>query len=140
MDALGARRVELDELLRESDFVSLHVPLRPETRHLIGARELGLMKPTAVLVNTARGPVVDQQALTEALRERRIGGAALDVFAAEPIPPDDALLQLDNVLVAPHIGSATVKTRSAMANLAVENLLAFFAGRRPPTCVNLEVL
>jgi glyoxylate reductase len=137
---LGIERCELDELLRRSDYVSLNIALTPETRHIIGARELALMKPSAILVNTARGPVIDQAALVEALREKRIGGAALDVFVTEPIPMDDPLLGFDNVLVAPHIGSATINTRSRMAGLAVDNLLAFFAGRPLPTCVNPEVL
>ncbi len=137
---LGLEWRGLDGLLREADWLSIHVALTDETRGIIGARELGLMKPDAVLVNTARGGVVDQQALVEALRERRNGGAALDVFAVEPIAPDDPLLRLDNVLVAPHVGSATVETRSRMADLAVDNLVAFFSGERPPCCVNPEVL
>jgi glyoxylate reductase len=137
---LGVEWRSLDDLLGQSDFVSLHVALTPETRNLIGARELALMKPDGVLVNTSRGGVVDQAALVQALRERRIGGAALDVFALEPLPPDDPLLALDNVLVAPHVGSATIETRTKMADLAIDNLIAFFRGERPPTCVNPEVL
>jgi glyoxylate reductase len=136
----GAEWRSLPDLLRQSDYVSLHVALTPETRGLIGAPELALMKPDAVLVNTARGGVVDQEALLLALRERRIGGAALDVFATEPLLPDDPLLAAGNLLVTPHVGSATVATRTAMADLAVDNLLAFFAGGRPPACVNPEVL
>jgi glyoxylate reductase len=136
---LGLTYLPLDELLGQSDFVSLHVALSPETRHLIGAERLALMKPDAVLVNTARGPIVDQAALTEALREHRIGGAALDVFEVEPLPPGDPLLKLDNVLVAPHIGSATLATRTRMADLAVDNLITFLKGERPPTMVNPEV-
>lgn len=138
--ALGAEWAPLDDLLRRADIVSLHIALTPETRSLIGQRELRLMKPDALLVNTARGAVVDQEALTRALAERRIGGAALDVFEVEPLPPDDPLLALDNVLVTPHVGSATVETRVKMADLAVDNLLAFFRGQRPPCCVNPEVL
>jgi glyoxylate reductase len=135
-ESLGLEYRSLDELLRESDYVSLHVALTAETRVLIGARELWLMKREAVLGNTARGPVVDQAALVEALRAKRIGGAALDVFEREPLPPDDPLLALENVLVAPHVGSATIGTRTKMAELAAANLLAFFKGERPPTMVN----
>jgi glyoxylate reductase len=136
---LGLEWRTLPELLAQSDFVSLHVALSDETRGLIGAKELSLMKPDSVLVNSSRGGVVDQAALTEALRERRIGGAALDVFGVEPLPVDDPLLALDNVLVAPHVGSATVETRTKMADLAAANLMAFFRGERPPCCVNPEV-
>ena len=137
---LGLERRGLDGLLAESDWVSLHAALTPETRGLIGARELTLMKPDAVLVNTARGGVVDEDALGQALQQHRIGGAALDVYAAEPLPLESPLLALDNVLLAPHLGSATVQTRTAMAGLACDNLIAFFEGRRPPACVNPEVL
>ena len=137
---IGLEWRDLDDLLHESDYVSLHVALTPETRGLIGARELGLMKLTAVLVNTARGGVVDQAALVAALAARRIGGAALDVFAVEPLPADHPILGLDNVVVAPHVGSATVETRARMADLAVDNLLAFFRREQPPACVNPEVL
>jgi len=136
---LGATRVELDELLREADFVSLHVPLTPETRHLIGAAELRRMKPSAVLVNTSRGPVVDEAALAVALRERHIFAAGLDVFEREPeVHPD--LLGLDNVVLAPHIASGSVRTRSEMSALAVRNLLAGLRGERPPNLLNPEVL
>jgi len=138
--ALDLERLDLDDLLRQSDYVSLHVALTPATRGLIGARELALMKATAVLVNTARGAVVDQDALTQALTRGQIGGAALDVFAEEPLAPDDPLLTLGNVVVAPHVGSATVETRERMADLAVANLLAFFRSERPPACVNPEAL
>ncbi|TMC06114.1 MAG: D-glycerate dehydrogenase [Chloroflexi bacterium] len=136
---LGATRVELDELLREADFVSLHVPLTPGTRHLIGAAQLDRMKPSAVLVNTSRGPVVDEAALAAALRERRIFAAGLDVFEREPeVHP--ALLDLDNVVLAPHIASGSVRTRSEMCALAVRNLLAGLRGERPPNLLNPEVL
>ncbi len=136
---LGARRVGLEELLRGSDFVSLHVPLTPQTHHLIGERELSLMKPTAVLVNTARGSVVDEAALADALAERRIFAAGLDVYEREPqIHPK--LLELENAVLAPHIGSASIETRNRMAALAAENLLAVLSGRRPPSPVNPEVL
>ncbi len=136
---LNAAPVALEMLLRESDFVSLHVPLTPETRHLINRETLALMKPTAVLVNTARGSVVDQAALYEALRDRRIFAAALDVTDPEPIPPDSPLLMLDNCLIAPHIASASVATRDKMARMAAENLLAGLRGERLPNCVNPEV-
>lgn len=126
--ALGAQARSLDDLLRESDFVSLHVPLKPETYHLISTRELALMKPTAVLINTARGGVVDPAALYEALRDRRIFAAALDVTEPEPIRMDDPLLTLDNCLIVPHIASASVQTRTAMATLAARNLMAALRG------------
>ncbi len=135
---VGLQFVDLDRLLRESDFVSLHVPLSAETRHLIGKRELALMKPSAVLVNAARGPVVDQRALYTALKERRIAAAGLDVAEIEPIPLDDPLLTLDNVVVTPHIGSASVATRARMAEMAVESVLQALRGEMPSNCVNAE--
>jgi glyoxylate reductase len=138
--AEGVTFVDLDELLRRSDIVSLHCALTDETRGLIGAEELRAMKPTAVLVNTARGPIVDQPALTEALKAGEIFAAGLDVVEHEPIPVDDALLDLPNCLVLPHVGSATVATRSKMADMAVDNVLAVLAGDPPPNCVNPEVL
>jgi glyoxylate reductase len=137
---LGLEYVSLDDLLRQSDFISVHTPLTEETRGLIGERELALMKPTAVLVNSARGPIVDQRALTAALQERRIAAAGLDVFEEEPIAPDDPLLALDNVVVLPHIGSASTATRGKMARMAAENCLAVLEGRRPANPVNPEVL
>jgi len=137
---LGLEYRPLEEVLREADFVSIHTPLTPETRHLIGREQLRMMKPTAVLVNTARGPIVDTRALAEALRERWIWGAALDVFEQEPVEPDHPLLVLDNVIVAPHIASASTETRTQMALMAAENLLAVLEGRRPPNPVNPEVL
>lgn len=130
----------LDEVLREADFVSVHVPLSKETRHLMGAPQFALMKPTAVFVNTSRGPVVDQAALADALRSRRIFAAGIDVFEQEPVPPGDPLLGLDNAVVAPHIASASVPTRVRMATLAAENLVAVLQGQRPPNPVNPEVL
>lgn len=136
---LDATPVDLPTLLRESDFVSLHVPLTPGTRHLINRETLALLKPTAVLINTARGPVVDQAALYKALRDRRIFTAALDVTDPEPIPLDSPLLTLDNCLIAPHIASASVATRDKMARMAAENLLAGLRGARLPNCVNPEV-
>ncbi|MDQ7819625.1 MAG: D-glycerate dehydrogenase [Armatimonadota bacterium] len=137
---LGIAYAPLDDVLREADIISVHVPLTPQTRHLIGPAQFALMKPTAVFVNTSRGPVVDQRALAEALATGRIFAAGIDVFEVEPVPPDDPLLRLDNVAVAPHIASASVPTRTRMATLAAENLVAVLQGRRPPTPVNPEVL
>jgi len=137
---LGAEYAELERLLRESDFVSLHVPLTPETRRLIGERELALMKPTAILVNAARGAIVDQRALYAALKERRIAAAGLDVAETEPIPPDEPLLTLDNVVITPHIGSASVATRRRMAEMAVESIMQALRGETPTHCVNPEAL
>lgn len=137
---LGVEYCELPDLLRESDFVSIHTPLTPETRHLINRERLALMKPTAILVNTGRGPVVDEQALYEALAQRSIAAAGLDVFEVEPLPPDSLLLALDNVVLAPHIASATHATRARMAELAAENCVAVLTGRRPLNPVNPEVL
>lgn len=136
--ALGVEYAGLPELLRQSDFVSIHVALNPETRGLIGAAELALMKQDAIIVNTARGPIIDQPALVQALRENRIGGAALDVFETEPLAVDDPLLSLENVVVAPHVGSATLTTRTRMANLVVDNLIAYLKGEPPPTMLNPE--
>ncbi|MCA4132413.1 D-glycerate dehydrogenase [Arthrobacter sp. M4] len=128
---LGARRVDLDELLAISDVVSLHCPYGPATHHLIGAEQLAAMKSSAYLVNTARGPIVDEAALASALREGVIAGAGLDVYEHEPrVHPE--LLELDNVVLLPHLGSATVETRTAMAMLAADNALAVLAGERPP--------
>jgi lactate dehydrogenase-like 2-hydroxyacid dehydrogenase len=138
-DSLGAEWASMDTLLAESDFVTLHCPLTLETRHLIDADALRKMKPTAMLVNTARGPVVDQEALIEALREGIIAAAGLDVTDPEPIAPDDPLLSLPNVVVLPHIGSASVATRTRMAQIAADNLLAGLRGERLPHCINPEV-
>jgi glyoxylate reductase len=124
--------LSLDTVLAESDFVSLHCPLNEHTRGLIGERELGLMKPTAILVNTARGEIVDSAALARALTDRGLGGAALDVTDPEPLPPDDPLLTAPNLTVLPHIGSASRATRESMADLAADNLLAALAGRPMP--------
>jgi glyoxylate reductase len=133
-EELGARYADLEELLRESDFVSIHTPLTEDTRHLISERELGLMGETAVLVNTSRGPVVDEAALARALREGRIFAAGLDVYEGEPeVHPE--LLELENAVLAPHIGSATVETRDRMATLAAENLAAVLRGEQPKTQV-----
>jgi glyoxylate reductase len=130
---------DFDTVLRESDFVSLHTPLTRETYHLIGDREFDLMKPTAILINSARGPIVDPKALYRALKEGKIAYAALDVTEPEPIPMDDPLLTLPNCLIVPHIASASVKTRGKMAQMAAENLLAGLRGERLPNCVNPEI-
>ncbi|HOG17407.1 MAG: Glyoxylate/hydroxypyruvate reductase B [Syntrophaceae bacterium PtaU1.Bin231] len=140
LPAGAIRCTVLDELLGRADFVSLHVPLGPQTHHLIGRRALGAMKPTAILVNASRGPVVDPDALYEALQEGRIAGAALDVTEPEPLPADHRLLTLKNCLVVPHIGSATHATRTRMAVMAAENLIAGLTGKVPPHPVNPEVL
>jgi glyoxylate reductase len=137
--ATGATFVSLHELLKRSDFVSVHVPLGPSTRRLIGAGELARMKPTAILINTARGPIVDQAALYAALRDGVIGGAALDVTDPEPMTGDDPLLTLDNCLVVPHIASASEATRDEMAVIAARNLLAGVRGERLPAPVNPEI-
>ena len=132
-------QVELSRLLAESDVVTLHTELSAETRHLIGGKELAQMKPSAVLINASRGPVVDQRALTEALRDGTVAAAGLDVTETEPIALDDELLTFDNCLVVPHIGSATLVTRSKMADIAVMNAIAGLQGARLPNCVNPEV-
>jgi glyoxylate reductase len=133
-EELGARYRELGDLLHESDFVSIHTPLTEETLHLIGAEELERMKPESVLVNTSRGPVVDESALAEALRDRRIFAAGLDVYEEEP-KVNPGLLELENVVLAPHIGSASFETRDKMAALAAENLRAVLRGEQPKTPV-----
>lgn len=137
---LGIEYREMNEVLREADFISVHVPLMESTRHLISRDQFRLMKKTAVFVNTSRGPVVDQRALAEALQARQIFAAGIDVFEKEPVPDDEPLLKLDNVVVAPHIASASVPTRVRMATLAAENLVAVLQGKRPPNPVNPEVL
>ncbi len=137
---LGAKKVDMDTLLKESDFVSIHVPLMKETHHLINAEKLKLMKKTAYLVNNSRGPVVDEKALYEALKKGQIAGAGLDVFEQEPTPLDNPLLKLDNVVVAPHISSASLETRSKMSEMVAENLVSFFQGKRPPNLVNPDVM
>jgi glyoxylate reductase len=135
----GARYLELDELLATADVVSIHSPLTPRTRHLIDAARLQQMRPDAYLVNTARGPIVDEAALATALAQGELAGAALDVFENEPdVHP--GLIQQDNVVLIPHLGSATIETRTAMAVLAAQNALAVLRGERPPTPVNPEVL
>mgnify|MGYP000235856869 CR=1 FL=1 len=137
--ALGVAFAPLDELLAQSDFISLHVPLTPDTRHLIGARELSLMKPSAFLINTARGPVVDEGALVAALQAGRLRGAGLDVYENEPhLSP--GLADLTNVVLLPHVGSATIETRTRMAEMAVGNLLAGLQGQRPPNALNWDAV
>ncbi len=135
IEAAGARRVELDALLRESDVVSLHVPLVPSTHKLIGARELALMKPTAILVNTCRGPVVDETALYEALKNRRIYGAGIDVFEQEPTSPDNPLLKLDNVTAAPHAAGQTVESFPRRVDFAFHNMERVWSGQQPESVV-----
>jgi glyoxylate reductase len=136
---LGIRYVTLATLLDRSDFVTLHAPLTDVTHHMIGRQQLETMKPHAVLINTARGPLVDQTALYRALKTGRIAGAALDVTEPEPIALDDPLLTLDNALITPHIASASVATRSKMAMLAAENLIQALAGRVPKHAVNRDI-
>jgi glyoxylate reductase len=133
----GASFTDRETLLREADFVSLHLPLTPETRHYIGARELNLMKQSAILINTSRGPVVDEKALVKALREKRIWGAGLDVFEREP-ELEPGLSTLENVVITPHLGSATVETRDNMGIVAADNILAALTGEMPPNCLNPE--
>ena len=136
---LMAKYVDMKTLLAQADFISLHVPLTDQTRHLIGSKELSLMKPTAYLINTSRGPVVDEKALLQALRKKKIGGAGLDVYENEPaLTP--GLVELENVILLPHVGSGTLETRFRMASMAVENLIAGLSGKVPPNLVNPEVL
>jgi len=136
---VGATFVDKETLLKESDFLTLHVPLMPETHHYIGEKELKVMKKTAVLINASRGPVVDEAALVKALKEKQIWGAGLDVFEEEPrISP--GLSDLDNVVIVPHIASATMDTRLKMGAIAVDNIIKVLSGQLPDTCVNTEVL
>ena len=135
----GVSYRDLDDLLRESDFISIHTPLTKETHHLIGERELGLMKATAILINTSRGPVVDEKALVSALKQKKIAAAGFDVFEKEPkLTP--GLKKLDNVVLLPHIGSATMDTRGQMGVLAIKNALTMLRGQRPKNIVNPQVL
>ena len=136
---LRATATDIDTLLRESEFVSIHVPLTPETRHMVNTDFLSKMKPNAVLVNTARGRVLDQTALYETLKARHIFAAALDVTDPEPLPMDSPLLELDNCIIVPHIASASVYSRDMMSFLAAKNLIAGVNGERLPHCVNPEV-
>ncbi len=135
---LGARSVGFEELLEESDFISIHVPLRSDTRHRFNAAAFKKMKKTAYLINTARGPVINEADLVEALKEKEIGGAGLDVYEFEP-KMAEGLAALDNVVTAAHTGSATAEARKNMAILAAQNLLAMLSGQRPPTCLNPEI-
>lgn len=132
--------VSLPGLLAQSDFVSLHVPLTAKTRHMMGAREFALMKPAAILINTARGAVVDQPAMVAALKSGHLGGAGIDVTDPEPIAPGDPILRLANVVITPHIGTASTATRASMAAMAVDNILAVFGGRAPRWCGNPQVI
>ena len=134
----GLTYVPYDQLLAESDFVSVHAPLTAETRHLVGQREINLMKATAFLVNTSRGPIVDEKALVRALKEKRIAGAGLDVYENEPnVEPE--LLTMQNVVLTPHLGSAVMELRESMANVVVDNIMAVLEGRQPPNCWNPEI-
>jgi len=136
---VGAKKVEMEELLKEADFVTVHVPLMPETTHLIGEKELKMMKKTAYLINTSRGPVVDEKVLVKALNEGWIAGAGLDVFEEEP-KMAEGLAECENAVLTPHTASATVETRTGMALMAAENAIAMIEGRRPLQIVNPEVL
>lgn len=136
---LGVEYKPLDELLSKADYITIHVPLTRETYHMIGERELSLMKRTAYLINTSRGAVIDEKTLYTALMKRQIAGAALDVFEEEPISPENPLLELGNVVLTPHIGSASVETRKKMAMMAAENLIYALRGEEPPNLVNPEV-
>lgn len=136
----GARACDLDTLLKESDFVCISLPLTEQTHHMIGAAQFKLMKPSAILINAGRGPVVDEQALTAALKDGTLHAAGLDVFEVEPVPADAELLTLPNVVVLPHIGSATHETRYGMARDAVDNLIAALSGKVEKNCVNPQVL
>lgn len=136
--ALGLAWLPFDDLLRQSDFITINARLTPQTRHLFGDREFGLMKPTAYLVNTARGPIVDELALVRALKEKRIAGAGLDVYEHEPRPHPE-LLRMQNVVFTPHTGSAVRELRESMAHVVVDNILALAEGRRPPNCWNPEI-
>lgn len=137
--ATGASFLPLDELLKTADFISLHVPLTPKTQHLIGEREFGIMKKTAILVNTARGPVVDERALARALQTGQIWGAGLDVYEREPVV-EEGLLGLQNAVLAPHLGSSTFETRENMGMMAANNILKALNGEVPPQCLNPEAL
>jgi len=135
---INATFVDKETLIKEADFISLHVPLLPETKHLIGEKELKMMKKTAILINTSRGPVVDEKALVKALREKEIWGAGLDVYENEP-DFERGLAELDNVVMLPHIASATIETRTNMGLITVKSIISFFKGEKPETCVNPEV-
>ena len=136
---IGMEHVTLERLLRESDFVSMHPPLNAQTRHMISDKQFAMMKPTAFIINTARGAVIDEKALMRALKSKKIAGAGLDVFEHEPkLPP--ALKAMKNVVLTPHLGSAVMEVREKMANIVVDNIEAFIGGRTPPNCVNAQLL
>jgi glyoxylate reductase len=135
----ASRAESLDVLFEQADFISLHTPLNDQTYHLIDSGAFRKMKPNAVLINTSRGPVVDMEALHEALKSRRIFAAALDVTEPEPLPPDHPLFELDNIIISPHIASASRSTREKMASMAAYNLLSGLRGEQLPNCVNPEV-
>jgi glyoxylate reductase len=136
---IGMEYVGLDRLYAESDFVSVHAPMNAETRHMISDKHFGMMKPTAFIINTARGPIIDEKALMRALKSKKIAGAGLDVFEHEPkLPP--ALKAMKNVVLTPHLGSAVMEVREKMANIVVDNIEAFISGRTPPNCVNAQLL
>ena len=137
--AMEIEYAELDTLLQESDFITLHASLTPDTYHLMGDRQFALMKSSAILINTARGSMVDSEALFRALSTGQIAGAALDVTEPEPLPPSSPLLELDHVIITPHIGSASKQTRTKMAQMAVDNLIAGLQGEKLPNCVNGEI-
>ncbi len=132
---LGVESVSAEDLLSSSDFLSMHLPLTEETKHIIGMRELDMMKKSAFLINTSRGQIVDESALIEALKDGKIAGAALDVFEREPLGRDSPLLNLDNVVLLPHIASASLETRTAMAKMAASNIVAVLRGEAPPNSV-----
>jgi glyoxylate reductase len=136
---LGVEFTAFERLLQESDFVTIHTPLLDETYHLFGDRQFELMKQSAIVINTARGAIIDPEALYQALASGQIAGAAIDVTDPEPIPTDSPLLSLDNLIITPHIGSASLQTREKMANMAIANLIAGLKGERLPHCVNPEV-
>ena len=131
--------VDLETVFKEADFVSVHVPLLPETRYLVNSDKLSLMKKTSYLINTSRGPVVNEKALYDALVNKKIAGAAIDVFEQEPTPIDNPLLKLDNIVVAPHIASSSYETREKMSDMVADNLITFFKGVTPPNLVNKEL-
>ena len=131
-------RSPFEQVFRDADFVSLHVQLTPQTRHLIGAAQLALMKPTAYLINSSRGPVIDELALVQALKDKRIAGAGLDVYEHEPQPQPD-LLKMNNVVCTPHVGSAIHELRESMAHVVVDNILAVIGNQQPPNCWNAKI-
>lgn len=140
IEKLGAKKVDLNTLLQESDFVTIHVPLMKETYHLMDEQKFKLMKRTAYIINNSRGPVVDEKALYKALKEGWIAGAGIDVFEQEPMPADNPLLKFDNVVIAPHISSASLETRAKMSEMVADNLINFFEGKQPPNLVNKDVM